>query len=84
MSVGRQVSREASVYSPLIRHQREVRLLRILSGPKHMNCELTTVSLDDHPDYDALSFHCGTAEADCEITLNQKKFNVRPNVYTYL
>lgn len=84
MSVGRQVSREASVYSPLICHRREVRLLRILSGPTDLHCELTTVSLDDAPSYDALSYHCGTAEADCGITLNQQKFNVRPNVYTYL
>ncbi|OJJ78151.1 hypothetical protein ASPBRDRAFT_37353 [Aspergillus brasiliensis CBS 101740] len=70
-------------YDTLDPNQRQIRLLSIYpsitkSGPVH--CSLHTVSLNDNPKFEALSYVWGTNDTTERIFLDGNEFYVTPNV----
>lgn len=75
-----------SIYKPLDSDKHEVRFMRLDHDPDDnpINCYLETLSLDDKPEFMALSY-CWTKEpASFRIRLNGQLFFCRPNLYNYL
>lgn len=78
-------------YQPLDESKLEIRLLRLISSlpaeneaEQILRFELSTASLNQPPDFTALSY-CWTEEhATCPIMLHGCKFYVRPNLFKYL
>lgn len=74
-------------YQPLISQRNEIRLLRILPPRKFdglncgIECNLFHVSLDDSPDYDALSYAWGDRLDLQSILLEGHPFNITANLY---
>jgi hypothetical protein len=52
------VQQSCKIYTPLDCERREIRLISIVPGDwgDQINCSFTIVSLDDHPNYYALSY----------------------------
>ena len=73
-------------YEQLDRDERQFRLLRLLyrAGDPALNFEVAAFSLDNAPDYVALSYCCGQEPANCCIIVNCRVFFVRRNLYKYL
>lgn len=59
-----------------------MRLVCTSNGP--IQCELQTFSLDDKPEYKALSYCWTQAAAICKIFVNGVPFFIRPNLSNYL
>lgn len=87
MSAGFGIS---SIYTQLDTAKRQIRLLRIASPggrdarDSKVECHLTTVSLDDHVDFDALSYTWGNPHDCFPIQLNGSEFFVTINLYDAL
>ena len=80
---------EHPIYRPLDPEKREVRFMRILSTDggntsTTIHCEVQTFSLDQRPDYKALSYAWTKEQPTCQIRVNGRPFPVRPNLYEYL
>lgn len=78
-------------YQPLNETNREFRVLRLLPAQPHeqgerglIMFEIMTISLNDKPEYTALSYCWGQEAAVHDISLNGHRFAVRPNLYEYL
>jgi hypothetical protein len=70
-----------SGYKPLDPAKREIRLLDIKPG---LDCQLRTVSLDDNPEYAALSYYWGPPGINREITINGETVPIRKTLYHFL
>ncbi|KAJ4257317.1 hypothetical protein NW762_008435 [Fusarium torreyae] len=69
-----------SIYTPLDRSRREIRLIEILSVKPTIVCTLSTVSLDDNPRFSALSYLWGDAGNTKHITVNGITKGVTPSL----
>src|SRR6266536_227618 len=71
-------------YNPLSLNY--IRLLRILPGAEEdqISCELSQHSLDDLPEYSALSYTWGDEPASEVILLDGEMFATRPNLHAAL
>jgi hypothetical protein len=63
-------SSDSRLYAPLDRSRREIRLIEILSTKPKIVCNLTTVSLDQDPEFSALSYLWGDTGKTEAITVN--------------
>jgi hypothetical protein len=97
--VSRKLRRHGPVYTDLDREKRVIRLAKILPAKfnrSRLECELITVSLDDHPEYAALSYVWGDPTITTSILVNGitkvitknlasalKEFRRRRGVYCY-
>ncbi|KAH7158523.1 heterokaryon incompatibility protein-domain-containing protein [Fusarium sp. MPI-SDFR-AT-0072] len=52
-------SKDSGLYAPLDRSRREIRLIEILSTKPKIVCNLNTVSLDEDPEFSAISYLWG-------------------------
>ena len=76
-------------YIPLDQEKREIRLLSILpttnsSDSERVNCTIEQVSLDDKPEYIALSYVWGDAKTTLPIAVNGKEKQVTTNLESAL
>jgi len=77
------VSERPDIYSPLDENRREIRLCRIQpfsSGQQSISCILSTVSLNDAPNFEALSYVWGDAKDRLPITVNGQQLLVTKNL----
>jgi hypothetical protein len=74
------------IYKKLDPQRREIRLCTLQpgSGDDPVNCTLTTVSLDDKPRYEAVSYVWGDASMRQEIVVDSKSLLVTVNLHTAL
>lgn len=65
---------------------REIRLVRLLCDrdDETIACELQAFSLNDQPEYEALSYCWTQADPTCTILVSDTVFHVRPNLFNYL
>lgn len=70
-------------YSPLDSAKDQIRICRLEPGSDGdlIECELLTNSLDDEPQYQALSYTWGDASNRQDISINGHKFAVTNNLY---
>jgi len=54
------------------------------NGDDHVECNLATTSLGDHPQYVALSYCRGAPEPQIPIMCNGRKLHIRPNLHAAL
>ncbi|KAK0662071.1 putative heterokaryon incompatibility protein [Cercophora samala] len=73
-------------YGPLHQQDHSIRLLRLLPGRwlDNIHCELETVSLDDNPAYDALSYVWGNPQDTSVITVDGSPFQATKNLVAAL
>ncbi|KAK3650485.1 hypothetical protein LTR56_006190 [Elasticomyces elasticus] len=72
-------------YPPLCAEQRQMRLLTWNENEKEeLECHLTTVSLNDTPEYTALSYVWGTQQPTHRVQVDGRPFWIRPNLYEFL
>jgi hypothetical protein len=74
-------------YSPLDHGKRQIRLLRLLEQSptcEALICELKVFSLDESPQYTALSYCWGSEKASEDGFINRQIISVRPNLHSYL
>ena len=65
----------ASIYAPLDANRRQIRLVRVRQCTnKEIELELTAVSLDDEPKFNALSYLWTEAAADRVISVGGEPF----------
>ncbi|KAE8446189.1 hypothetical protein EG329_012414 [Mollisiaceae sp. DMI_Dod_QoI] len=76
----------AKLYSPLNLALREIRLLSLLPGDfaDVIHCQLSVVSLDEDPAYEALSYVWGDARQKLPIILNGENFIITKNLESAL
>jgi hypothetical protein len=77
-------SNEGFRYPPLDASKREIRLLKLdMSGPVNdIHCELQVASLDEQPEYEALSYTWGGfALEKLEISISNRSFLVTRNLF---
>lgn len=69
-------------YEPISKESRNIRILSVLPGSfaSDIHCTLQTVSLDDHPDYDALSYTWGDPEITRPIFVDGIEVQVTTNL----
>src|SRR5690348_4983441 len=69
-------------YTPIDASRREIRLVTLLPGKgwEPLKCRLRVVSLDDKPEYAALSYACGTHIWVPTIELNGQQIAVKENL----
>lgn len=73
------------VYGPLDEAKRQFRLMRMEHDEdSQIKCHLGIFSLDTEMVYVALSYCWTEKEPTCEILLNGRPFQVRPNLFDYL
>ena len=84
-------SRTFSQFPPLDRSKNQTRLVHLASGSdletengSTICCTLSVVSLDDEPNYEALSYAWGSSCDRVSITLNGSSFPVSQNLYSAL
>lgn len=70
-----------SLYRPL--RDSEIRLLKILPGSWHdpVSCEIVYVSLDDKPDYVALSYAWGDSKVTHPVTVDGQEHSITMNLF---
>ena len=75
-------SSSSRIYTPVNSHKREVRLVTIKSGtpPEPIQCNLSYVSLNDTPKYEALSYVWGDPSIRMPILLDEHPFGVTQNL----
>lgn len=75
-------SSSSRIYTPLNPHKREIRLATIKSGtqPEPIRCDLSYVSLNDTPKYEALSYVWGDPSTRIPILLDEHPFGVTQNL----
>ena len=75
-------SSSTRIYTPLNSHKREIRLVTIKSGtqPEPIRCNLSYVSLNDTPKYEALSYVWGVSSVRIPILLDEHPFRVTQNL----
>jgi hypothetical protein len=77
-------------YKPLDTSKRQIRVITLQSNNLYPNtrcdvsCKLRTVSLDEKPTYEALSYFWGDPTETQTILLNRIRFNVTINLYKAL
>lgn len=72
-------------YDPLADLKKDIRLLQIIAvSGDHIECSLRHVSLQNEPEYLALSYCWGDPFQDKEIVINGKIFNVTANLFQAL
>ncbi|KXT00579.1 hypothetical protein AC579_5068 [Pseudocercospora musae] len=71
-----------TIYAPLNRERKEIRLLRILPSSDELEtkCSLKTVSLLDQSDFEALSYCWGDPSVTTQITLCGREVSVTLNL----
>lgn len=74
--------RQPLTYDSLNRGKREIRLATLLPGAwrARIRCNMTNVSLGDLPDYEALSYVCGSSKHPAPIFVNYV-FHVAINLW---
>jgi hypothetical protein len=78
---------KTALYHPLDKGRQEIRLIRLEPASTAHECiqlELAVFSLNDEPEYTALSYCWGRDPAIDPVTINSKEHIVRPNLYAYL
>lgn len=79
---------QQQVYSELDRRKAEIRVLVLQASGTDRNsplrCQLAVVSLNDSPNYDALSYTWGDAKSLKSISLQDYPFQVTANLYDAL
>jgi hypothetical protein len=77
-----------SIYSSLDSSRNQIRVLHLSSGRENddeLYCTLSTVSLDDDPQYEALSYVWGDiSEDEPSIMLGEREVKVRRNLHSAL
>ena len=75
-------SSSSRIYTPLNPHKREIRLTTIKPGtqPEPIRCDLSYVSLNDTPKYEALSYVWGDPSIRMPILLDEHPFGVTQNL----
>jgi hypothetical protein len=71
------------IYKSLDPASREIRLIELLPAgtlEDSLHCELTQARLDDHPPYEAVSYHWGGLELTHEISLNATVIKITKNL----
>lgn len=74
------------MYTSLSTVQREIRLVTLYPGnfAENIRCEVHTVSLDESPVYEALSYVWGDPSFSCPILLNSHLWDVTANLESAL
>ncbi|KAK4173663.1 putative heterokaryon incompatibility protein [Triangularia setosa] len=80
------MTQSARKYEPLNHHDSSIRLLRLLPGRwiDSIHCELQTVSLDDNPAYDALSYVWGNPQKKAPIIIDRSPVEATKNLIAAL
>ena len=75
-------SSSSRIYTPVNSHKGEIRLVTIKSGtqPEPIRCNLSYVSLNDKPKYEALSYVWGVPSTPISILLDEHPFGVTQNL----
>jgi len=75
-----------SLYAPLNQECRQIRLLSLLpgQGSGKIQCQLSLVSLDCEPAFEALSYVWGKPNQSRSIFVNDTKFQITENLYKAL
>jgi hypothetical protein len=75
-------SSSSRIYTPVNSHKGEIRLVTIKSGtqPEPIRCNLSYVSLNDKPEYEALSYVWGVPSTPISILLDEHTFGVTQNL----
>ena len=75
-------SSSSRIYTPVNPRKREIRLVTIKSGtqPEPIRCNLSYVSLNDTPKYEALSYVWGAPSVRIPILLDEHPFGVTQNL----
>ncbi|EXM05419.1 heterokaryon incompatibility protein-domain-containing protein [Fusarium oxysporum II5] len=68
------------LYAPLDRSRREIRLIEILSTKPKIVCNLTTVSLDEDPEFSAISYLWGDIGKIKPISVNGAELFTTPSL----
>lgn len=70
------------IYTPVNSQKREIRLVTIKSGepPEPIQCNLSYVSMNDTPKYEALSYVWGDPSIRIPILLDEHPFGVTQNL----
>ena len=74
-------------YPPFEAHRHQIRLVRLdpEQDSPHVSCMLRTFSLDDAPEYEALSYNWGSySEQEYRVIVNDQLFYVWPNLHDAL
>lgn len=78
----------SSIHDPLVDPRNRIRLIEILPADSMQNdwirCRLSTVSLDDRPNYTALSYVWGDPDVTRQIVVNDTEFDVTTNLFDAL
>lgn len=74
------------IWTPLEQERREIRLLTLCPGAfeKEIQCKLRIVSLDQHPNYVALSYCWGDPNDRDTISINERTISVTNSLATAL
>ncbi|KAK4450871.1 heterokaryon incompatibility protein-domain-containing protein [Podospora aff. communis PSN243] len=75
-----------TIYTPLSRQRREIRTLVLDAGfgDDLIRCSLRVASLDDDPQYEALSYVWGPREPAASIDLDGQQFGITKNLHAAL
>ncbi|XPS79501.1 hypothetical protein M3J09_011482 [Ascochyta lentis] len=73
-------------YEPLDLTKHQIRLIKLDGEPVSQTicCKIATFDLTEAPPYTALSYTWGTPSPTYSIWLNERKFDVRENLYRFL
>ncbi|KAF5712593.1 heterokaryon incompatibility protein (het-6OR allele) [Fusarium globosum] len=77
-------SGNSRLYAPLDRSRREIRVIEILSTKPRIVCNLTTVSLDQGPEFSAISYLWGDNGKPEAITVNGIERFITPSLASAL
>lgn len=84
--IGWDIAKRPASYQPLRGHLREFRILKLLPGSwlDQICCELHTASLDEKPEYEAVSYVWGNYSLKGQIRLDGENFLVTSNMEAVL
>lgn len=77
-------SKYGNLYTPLSRHDPEIRLIQLLPGTDEepIQCDLATYCLGNVPKYEALSYVWGSPEETKSISISGYQHHATTNLYT--